>query len=178
MLSPGSKRNLLLHASNYILQIIVAAGFTLHKLLNSFFASRVDAKEGIGIFHQTIRAIRTISIIDNDLPARLAEVLAQLWRAGGAGAKGSESRDDNLMLKVRCRMSMSLVFDSVWRWREEFQAEGRGNLDSMSLYSNVRTSRREILGGGSRLTKRWGNISGRQKPHESRIICDYRYHPL
>ena len=24
---------------------------------------------------------------------------------------------------------MSLVFDSIWRWREEFQAQGRGNLE-------------------------------------------------
>ena len=26
-------------------------------------------------------------------------------------------------------MSMSLVYDSVWRWREEFQAKGKGNLE-------------------------------------------------
>lgn len=25
---------------------------------------------------------------------------------------------------------MSLVFDSIWRWREEFQAQGRGNLEA------------------------------------------------
>jgi hypothetical protein len=37
--------------------------------------------------------------------------------------------DDSLQLKVRCRMSMSLVFDTIWRWREEFQAQGRGNLE-------------------------------------------------
>jgi hypothetical protein len=40
--------------------------------------------------------------------------------------------DDSLQLKVRCRMSMSLVFDSIWRWREEFQEQGRGNLEGLT----------------------------------------------
>lgn len=43
--------------------------------------------------------------------------------------------DDSLQLKVRCRMSMSLVFDSIWRWREEFQAQGRGNIDGQFFLS-------------------------------------------
>ncbi len=37
--------------------------------------------------------------------------------------------DDSLQLKIRCRHSMSLVFDSIWRWREDYQARGRGTLD-------------------------------------------------
>ena len=133
--STNSSGDLLPYATNYILQMTVAAGFTLYKLLNSFFAAHVKLEEGRDLFHKTIWAIRRISVVSNDLPARLAEVLAQLWRGGGAGAGkhgavfgGKE--DGSLRLKVRCRMSMSLVFDSVWRWREEFQANGQGNLDS------------------------------------------------
>lgn len=117
----------------------VAGGFTLYKLLNSFFASDVDVDKGKDLFHKTIWAIRSISVLPNDLPARLAEVLAQLWRGTGAGSGkrlGKENESDgSLMLKVRCRMSMSLVFDSVWRWREEFQAKGQGNLDCKPFVS-------------------------------------------
>ena len=126
---------LLIHSTNYILQMIIAAGFSLLKLLNSFFACHVDLVYGRSLFNQTIWAIRSISVITNDLPSRLAEVLAQLWRGGGAGLKiprESSSVDSSLQLKVKCRMSMSLVYDSVWRWREEFQAQGRGNLESWS----------------------------------------------
>lgn len=115
------------------MQLIVAAGFTLLKLLNSFFANHIDLEYGKSLFNRTIWAIRTISVSMNDLPSRLAEVLAQLWRGGGAGSRvGTQDVgevDGSLQLKVRCRMSMSLVFDSVWRWREEFQAKGRGNLE-------------------------------------------------
>jgi hypothetical protein len=120
------------YATNYMLQMIIAGGFTLLKLLNSSFANLIDREYGKNLFTKTIRTIRTISISNNDLPSRLAEVLAQLWRAGGAGKEnpdGGNEMDDSLQIKVRCRMSMSLVYDSVWRWREEFQAKGKGNLE-------------------------------------------------
>ena len=121
------------YASNYILQMIVAAGFTLLKLLNSVFACHVDLDYGKSLFSRCIWLIRSISVTNNDLPSRLAEVLAQLWKSGGAGSRvasrGNDNSDSSLQLKVRCRMSMSLVYDSVWRWREEFQAKGRGNLE-------------------------------------------------
>ena len=123
-----------MHASNYILQMIIAAGFTLLKLLNSFFADGGKLAHGRDLFLKTIKAIRTISVATNDLPSRLAEVLAQLWKSGGSGLRAghgqAKSMENSLQLKVRCRMSMSLVYDSVWRWREEFQAKGRGNLES------------------------------------------------
>ena len=130
--------NLLEYSTNYILQMITAAGFALLKLLNSFFASHINFEYGRSLFTRTIRAIRSISVRTNDLPSRLAEVLAQLWRASGAGSRqfsnGAMSIDNSLQLKVKCRMSMSLVFDSIWRWREEFPAKGKGNLDGELEY--------------------------------------------
>jgi len=119
----------LIYATNYIFQMMLAAGFTLLKLLNSFFASHIDVDFAKSLFNKTIWAIRKISVTTNDLPNRLAEVLAQLWRNGGGNqrtsAPTSGEMDSSLQLKVRCRMSMSLVFDSVWRWREDFQQKGR-----------------------------------------------------
>ena len=125
------------YATNYILQMVVAAGFTLLKLLNSVFASHVDLDYGKILFSRCIWLIRSISVTNNDLPSRLAEVLAQLWKSGGAGSRvvqrGNDIGDSSLQLKVRCRASMSLVYDSVWRWREEFQAKGRGNLEGRNI---------------------------------------------
>ena len=128
---------LLLYATNYIQQMLVAAGFALLKLLRSFFAKTIDFDRGRELFHRTIRAIRTTSVVQNDLNWRLAELMVQIWN--GARLEGSQSQsyrdemspnvDDSLQLKVRCRHSMSLVFDSIWHWREEYQARGRGSLD-------------------------------------------------
>ncbi|KAI4122738.1 MAG: hypothetical protein LQ347_006407, partial [Umbilicaria vellea] len=52
---------ILTYATNYIMQLIVAAGFTLLKLLNSFFAQLIDREYGKDLFHRTIWAIRAIS---------------------------------------------------------------------------------------------------------------------
>jgi hypothetical protein len=131
-------------ATNYIRQMVVAACFALLKLTSSFFAKEIDFERGRQLFHRTIQAIRSMSIINNDLPWRLAELMVQMWNGARVEARSSASQlgdkdqsgtktktviDDSLQLKVRCRMSMSLVFDSTWRWREEFQAQGRGNLE-------------------------------------------------
>lgn len=108
---------------SYMMQMLLAGGFTLMKLINSFFAHYIDVEHARVLFNATIRAIRAISVANNDLPGRLAEVLAQLWRRPVQSSQQASagSVDDSLVLKVRCRMSMSLLFDSVWRWREEFQ---------------------------------------------------------
>ncbi|KAF4254088.1 hypothetical protein KXW98_000682 [Aspergillus fumigatus] len=113
----------------YVYQMMVAGACTLLKLCKSFFSAHIDMDYTKTLFNRTIWAIRGVSVSSNDLPERLAEVLAQMWRMGStpqqkASATSAEV-DDTLMLKVRCRMSMSLLFDSVWRWREDAQTKGR-----------------------------------------------------
>jgi hypothetical protein len=134
--------SILLYASNYIQQMLVAAGFALLKLLRSFFARTIDFERGRALFHSTIQAIRATSVVTNDLQWRLAELMVQMWNGARLDAHSQAYTDeddsaipidDSLQLKVRCRHSMSLVFDSVWRWREEYQAQGRGSLDGMSF---------------------------------------------
>jgi hypothetical protein len=117
----------------YVYQMMVAGACTLLKLCKSFFASHIDMEYSRSLFTRTIWAIRGVSVSSNDLPERLAEVLAQMWRMGNQHQKTSATTaemDDSLMLKVRCRMSMSLLFDSVWRWREDAQTKGR-NIEGM-----------------------------------------------
>ncbi|KAI0384151.1 hypothetical protein F5Y04DRAFT_237077 [Hypomontagnella monticulosa] len=139
-----SNQHILLYATNYIQQMLVAAGFALLKLMRSFFSKTIDFERGRILFHKTIQAIRSTSVLDNDLQWRLAELMVQMWN-GARIDKNSTSFhdddssvhiDDSLQLKVRCRHSMSLVFDSIWRWREEYQAQGRGTLDALKHPTN------------------------------------------
>ncbi|KAH8703837.1 putative C6 transcription factor [Talaromyces proteolyticus] len=109
--SPG---NLLIHATNYILQMIVSAAFALMKLLKSPFARQIDIDHGKFLFNGAISSIRRISVVDNDRPVRLANVISQMWNSGSSG-------DDSLHLGIRSRMSMSHVYDTVWRWRRRFK---------------------------------------------------------
>lgn len=124
----------LVYSPNHIYQMMLAAGFVLLKICKSFFAVHIDLEYTKSLFNRTIWALRSMSVSTNDLPQRLAEVLAQMWKTGGvpnqqqiSNAANNSQLDDSLQLKVRCRMSMSLVYDSVWRFREDFQ--GR-NLES------------------------------------------------
>ncbi|GAB7356408.1 hypothetical protein MBLNU459_g7182t1 [Dothideomycetes sp. NU459] len=123
-------------ATNYIMQMILAAGFTLLKLLNSYFAAHIDGVQGKNLFLSTVIALRAISVQHNDLPQRLAEVLAQLWQASGGGSQRffedqaiKKEPDSSLTLKVRCRMSMSLLYDMVWKYRDQMGASASKNLD-------------------------------------------------
>jgi hypothetical protein len=148
----GTNGGMLRYATNYIMQMIIAACFTLLKLLSSFFAPEIDFERGRRLFHRTIQIIRSLSVINNDLPWRLAELMVQMWNGARVEARralqqdsnGNDEQtrtiiDDSLQLKVRCRMSMSLVFDSIWRWREEFQAQGR-NLEGQLNISSFSSS--------------------------------------
>ncbi|KAK8016319.1 hypothetical protein PG993_014508 [Apiospora rasikravindrae] len=142
LLFQDSNHQILRFATNYIQQMLVAAGFALLKLLRSFFAkTTVDFERGRSLFHKTIQAIRKTSVVDNDLQWRLAELMVQMWNGARVDSNAHHDRDpqeidDSLQLKVRCRHSMSLVFDSIWRWREEYQAQGRGTLDSLKQATN------------------------------------------
>jgi hypothetical protein len=137
---------ILLYATNYIQQMLVAAGFALLKLLRSFFAKTIDFERGRNLFHRVFQAIRMTSVVQNDLQSRLAELMVQMWNGARLEAPATSAEDDSpiaiddsLQLKVRCRHSMSLVFDSVWRWREEFQALGRGTLDGKGTSASRRS---------------------------------------
>lgn len=150
---------ILRYASNYIQQMLVAAGFALLKLLRSFFAKSIDFERGRVLFHRTVQAIRTASVVNNDLNWRLAELMVQMWNGARLDANNQQYHDkdavgeidNSLQLRVRCRHSMSLVFDSIWHWREEYQSRGRGNLDCKqppisppSLYTNGRLAALKI----------------------------------
>jgi hypothetical protein len=116
------------YAPNYILQMILAAAVALLKLLNSFFAQVVDRDAGEELFWSTITAIRDMSVKPNDLPQRFAEVFAQMWKADAERTTeniGDGINDSRLVIKRRSRMSMSHVFDCVWKWREEIQGKVR-----------------------------------------------------
>lgn len=101
---------------------MVSASCTLLKILNSSFAKHLDVAQGKSLFNSAVLALRTISIKNNDLPARLAEALGRMWRAAGSGLSIgtigiANEQDDPLQLRIRCRMSVSHVFDCIWGWR-------------------------------------------------------------
>jgi hypothetical protein len=138
------------------MQMALAAGFALLKLLNSDFAARLPFDQGRSFVLKTIDAMRKSKVMPNDLMDRLAEVLAQLWKESSRGrslhsmsqspivgnpnvamfTNHGQRRESNGMLEdplgliIRSRMSMSVVFDCVWRWRESQVGSASEQLDA------------------------------------------------
>lgn len=93
------------------------ASFTILRLLKASTAQYMDenAKEA---FFLGVNVMKRLSIETNDGPSRMAQMLTQLWNSEKAfkNADGSE----HTILRIRTRLAMSPVFDSIWWWREEF----------------------------------------------------------
>jgi transcriptional regulatory protein LEU3 len=79
------RENKLLFVPYYIMQMSLAAGFALLKILNSDFASRLPAEQGRKYVLQTVDVLRKAKVWPNDLLDRFAEVLAQLWKESSRG---------------------------------------------------------------------------------------------
>jgi len=73
------------------MQMSLAAGFGLLKILNSDFASRLSAEQGRKYVLQTVDVLRKSKVWPNDLPDRFAEVLAQLWKESVRGSRSLHS---------------------------------------------------------------------------------------
>ncbi len=120
-------QNIFMYLPRYIEQMMLAGATTLLKLLNSFYANHVDIPTGRTLFSKTVSGLRTLSVRSNDLPQRLAEVMAQLWQTSGASEQrlftsdttASKQADESLQLRVRCRSSLSVLYDAIWRWRQQ-----------------------------------------------------------
>lgn len=154
----------------YIEQMMLAGAVTLLKLLNSFYATHVDIPSGRTLFSRTVSALRRLSVRSNDLPQRLAEVMAQLWQSSGASeqklfpegadaASGLIKRqpDESLQLRVRCRSSLSVLFDAIWRWRQQVGQEGRINLERAVEHPTAIASGSDTAG---RNTPQPGGVAG------------------
>jgi transcriptional regulatory protein LEU3 len=79
------RENKLLFVPYYIMQMSLAAGFALLKILNSDFASRLQTEQGRKYVLQTVDVLRKAKVWPNDLLDRFAEVLAQLWKESSRG---------------------------------------------------------------------------------------------
>lgn len=107
----------------FLYQSIVCASLILAKVLKSdYFSLIIDIDGGTKLFNASLNAIRKISVANNDLPGRLVDVLAFLWTQADSHVLCDDGIE-GLRLKVRSRRSVSVVYDSLWRWRDQFHRD-------------------------------------------------------
>lgn len=118
------------YCPNYVCQMVFAAGFSVLRISTSPIIEYIDALAARRLFNSSITAIRKISITNNDIPARIAEVLVQLKARRNRSSRELTIDWKSLQLKVRSRLSMSISFDSLWEWRRGFMEDENGAIAS------------------------------------------------
>jgi hypothetical protein len=86
----------LAYCPNYVFQLTITCGFAVLELTQSPTVDYLDAVASEKLFNSAIVAIRNVSVSNNDLPGRLAEVLVQLK----ARSSGRKSDWGSLQLRV------------------------------------------------------------------------------
>ncbi|XPS72432.1 hypothetical protein M3J09_004597 [Ascochyta lentis] len=105
-------------------QVFVCAAFVVLKILmNGFFRGMLDVDSGTKLLETAIAALRKMSVVNNDLPARLGDVISYFCAAPDPTVVGGVTIDDLRLRQVQSRMSMSVVYDCLWTWRKHFQTE-------------------------------------------------------
>jgi hypothetical protein len=112
------------------LKYLAAALAILIQVLNSSLYTCVDYAAGVASIEAGLNALRYSSIEGNDVFVRASEIFSYLW---------SEQKDDPELKKqtptllIKSRLSASLLYDSLWRWRQ-YHIKGE-NLEKTSKKS-------------------------------------------
>lgn len=115
-LDMDAQTNFFQHCPFFCYQMFVCASFVVLKITRTkSFDSLLDIGAAKKLLNSAISALRKISVANNDLPARLSDVI------GFFCSVPSVRVSPDLQLRVRNRLSMSIVYDSLWEWRNHFQ---------------------------------------------------------
>lgn len=115
------------HCPFFHYQVFVCASLIVLKIMrNGYFQLLLDLDAGKKLLNAAISALRKMSIANNDLPARLGDVISFFCPLLDYQALSGQGID-SLKLQVRNRLSMSIVYDSLWEWRKHFQAGGEAS---------------------------------------------------
>jgi hypothetical protein len=132
------------YCPRHLQSLLLSASCTLLRFLHSSFATHLDISHGTALFHSALLFLRNTSISGRDSAARSAELLSRMWHVA-ATSTGTYP----LELRTRCRMSISHVIDSLWRWREGWPlasvprveahpvAEDVAKLSDLDLFSSL-----------------------------------------
>ncbi|KAK1050702.1 hypothetical protein LTR74_016983 [Friedmanniomyces endolithicus] len=106
----------------YIRRTLSLAALSILKLSRSCLAQHLDLVKGEAAYLSVVSMMRADSFQYNDLTARGTTIRSQLWNSQHV-FRSPSGADNSLALRVRGRLSMSIVYDCFWYWREEFGGE-------------------------------------------------------
>jgi hypothetical protein len=122
--------NYLLYSPISSLKYLGAALAILIQVLNSNLYTCVDYTAGVESINAGLSALRNGAVQENDVFARASEVYSYVWRMQ---TDDQELKQQTPTLVIQSRLSASLLYDVLWKWRQYHVKEKI--LDKTSKYS-------------------------------------------
>lgn len=111
------------NSPNYIRTGLSLAAFTLLRMMKSRFLQTLNStivEQGKSSIFAAIHILKEMSLTNNDVYAKCAEYLSTMWITQSLFKVSDANRW--WKLRIRNRLSMSIVFDSLLIWVEEYGA--------------------------------------------------------
>ncbi len=112
-------RSFVEHCPIFVERTVSLAAYSILKVHRSPLAPHVDLTAGETAYFSAIIFSRKVSLQNDDIGARTVTILSQLWTSKSV-FKLPNGLVDSLRTRIHTRLSMSVVFDCFWYWREEF----------------------------------------------------------
>lgn len=107
----------LLYSPGWFFNMLATCAFMFLKILKSSYSQYVDFEAGRKAFNATVLALRRWSIVNNDLSARIAEIVALLSRGLDASTADSAVEPE---LRYHHRQASDVFWDGLVQWKEDF----------------------------------------------------------
>lgn len=95
----------------------VAGAIYISKVVHSSYRQHLDVDRGKHAFNVCLFVLRQCCVDDNDIPGRYSKLIAQIWNIH-QGQVGELQKPPTV--EVASRMFYSIVYDSLWQWREKW----------------------------------------------------------
>ncbi|KAF3056517.1 Regulatory protein LEU3 [Daldinia childiae] len=106
----------------FIYKTTLLAAISILKIQKSELVCHVNSASGEKAYFSAIYLCQRASFQSDDLGARGVTILGQMWTSKNMYRR-PDGRIDSLSTRIRSRLSMSIVFDSFWWWRVEFNGQ-------------------------------------------------------
>ncbi|KFZ22563.1 hypothetical protein V502_02873, partial [Pseudogymnoascus sp. VKM F-4520 (FW-2644)] len=127
-----------LYLSEQYYRTLTLAAATILRLCRSMgLSSKLDLLLGEQSYFAAIQILKKRALKNNDLNARMAAMLLQLWQSKRVFLQ-EDGSIDSLCVKIRSRGGMGVVYDCLWYWRHEFL--GQQNPYATGTPHNTNTS--------------------------------------
>ncbi|GKZ58544.1 hypothetical protein AnigIFM49718_004369 [Aspergillus niger] len=130
---------------------LLLASSALLRVLKGPQWATMDVEKAKTSYFTAINLAKQMSVYNFDIAAKTVMVLSQLWNSTKAFRKADGS--EYLALRIRSRLVVSPVIDTVWWWREEFDPQFYSTVTSQSNAPEGTDANRDNLAIS-------GNVSG------------------